>query len=108
MNLSSCPVVFCETPGAFDRQGAGALMVDEELLAGEQEGFIYLRLPCGTDCGALAVARNPATSTLHEGRYPVWKIEGDPAKPETLTIHPSIHLQGQWHGWLRAGKLESC
>lgn len=27
---------------------------------------------------------------------------------ETLSLSPSIHCVGHWHGWLRNGVLESC
>lgn len=80
-------------------------MADEDLLQGNDQGaqFIYLRLPCGTDCGALQVSRDRA-----ECGPRIWHLEGDPRQPETLTLSPSIHLIGQWHGFLRGGKLESC
>lgn len=35
----------------------------------------------------------------------VWGWDGNEDKP---TITPSIHSIGRWHGWLKAGKLESC
>ena len=27
---------------------------------------------------------------------------------ETLTLSPSLHLEGHWHGWLQNGVLTSC
>ena len=103
-NRDSCPVVFCETPEEFDRVGPGAMMADKELLAGEPGvNYLYLRLPDGSDAGALGVSRDPA-----ECGNRVWRLVGDPREPETVTLQPSIHLVGSWHGFLRNGRLESC
>ena len=33
-----------------------------------------------------------------------WDVTGDPAAG-TLTVSPSIHIVGLYHGWLRAGVL---
>ena len=35
----------------------------------------------------------------------VWEWDGNEDKP---TLTPSIHAPGQWHGWMRAGRLVSC
>ena len=35
-----------------------------------------------------------------------WQRTGDTF--ESLTLTPSIHAVGHWHGWLRNGVLESC
>lgn len=35
---------------------------------------------------------------------PVWTWDGNKEAP---TLTPSIDVIGVWHGWLRAGKLES-
>jgi hypothetical protein len=34
-----------------------------------------------------------------------WRWDGDQDHP---TVSPSIHVVGQWHGWLHAGRLVSC
>jgi hypothetical protein len=34
-----------------------------------------------------------------------WLLTGDRMKP---TLHPSLHVPGRWHGWLRDGRLVSC
>lgn len=31
-----------------------------------------------------------------------WTVTGD---PPAITVHPSIHLIGYWHGWLQNGVL---
>lgn len=35
----------------------------------------------------------------------VWGWDGNEERP---TLTPSIHAIGRWHGYLRAGRLESC
>lgn len=35
---------------------------------------------------------------------PSWDWDGDVHKP---TLHPSVHLEGHWHGYLLAGKFRS-
>jgi len=34
-----------------------------------------------------------------------WTRTGDPRRPETLTVTPSINFPGRYHGWLRNGQL---
>lgn len=34
-----------------------------------------------------------------------WTRTGDPRKPETFSVTPSIHFPGRYHGWLRNGEL---
>lgn len=36
----------------------------------------------------------------------LWQRTGDTI--ETLTLSPSIHCVGHWHGWLKNGVLTSC
>lgn len=87
---------------------AGSLQADGEVIRGG-DGWIYLCVPSNNDrgfedCGALQVYRNKKPDT----NYPCWHISGDVTKPDTLTLTPSIHLKGTWHGYLRNGRLESC
>ena len=37
--------------------------------------------------------------------HPGWHWDGNLDKP---TLTPSIHHVGVWHGYMRAGRLESC
>lgn len=34
-----------------------------------------------------------------------WEWDGNEDKP---TLHPSVHCVGSWHGWIKAGRMESC
>ena len=105
MNTESADCVLCKTPKEFDAHGAGAVMADDEVLEGveHQAMFIYVRLPGNIDAGAIQVTRDPSRS---EPR--VWHIEGSPEQMSTFSLRPSVHLVGEWHGYLRNGRLESC
>lgn len=100
---ASCKITYHETPPSREDQKPGDIWCDEEVLTGEEHSamFVYLILPDGSDAGALRVYRNKKP----EGKYPSWKITGTPDKPESFTMHPSIHLRGSWHGWLKKGVL---
>lgn len=37
--------------------------------------------------------------------HPSWEWDGNASKP---TLTPSVHRLGRWHGWFRAGRMESC
>ncbi len=68
---------------------------------GEYEGkrYLYLCLPGQVTMEAIKVQRGGP------GGSRVWGWDGNEDKP---TIEPSIHYQGVWHGYLRAGRLQSC
>jgi hypothetical protein len=67
----------------------------------EYEGkrCLYICLPGDARMDAIRVQRGAP------GGDRVWGWDGNEEKP---TITPSIHSVGSWHGWLRAGRLESC
>jgi len=65
----------------------------------------HFRFAC-PGCGDNAAIRctNPKEASS-------WLIEaGTLDKPETLTLHPSIHCKGccGWHGWLKDGVFNIC
>lgn len=62
----------------------------------DRAGIIYI-CPCG--CGATgALAIRPAPS-------PSWEWNGE---IETITLSPSVHHVGHWHGYLTNGVWVSC
>ncbi len=66
---------------------------------GKRAGFNF-RCPCGACEHIGGVRFSPPSSTAG------WTWAGNLEAP---TIHPSVDLNnGHWHGWLRAGKWESC
>ncbi len=107
MNTESVDCVYFQSAKEADAHGAGAITCDDELHDGKDypSMFIYLRLPGGRgrDAGALQGTRDKK----RQGKQ-LWHIEGDPRDIKTFTVHPSIHLIGEWHGFLKAGRLESC
>jgi len=63
------------------------------------DSHIYIILPGSKHADALRIQRgNP-------GGERVWGWDGNAESP---TLTPSIHAPGEWHGYLRAGRLESC
>lgn len=62
-------------------------------------GTIYLWLPGFFGPDAISIQNGPP------GGDRVWGWDGNIENP---TLTPSIHVPGYWHGFLRAGKLESC
>jgi len=61
--------------------------------------YIYIWIPgqSGPDCIKIARGNPPGSR--------VWGWDGNLASP---TLTPSILIPGQWHGWLRSGRLVSC
>lgn len=47
--------------------------------------------------------RPVVTEGLNGGHY--WEWNGNEDQP---TLMPSVHAVGSWHGWVRAGRAESC
>jgi hypothetical protein len=62
-------------------------------------GTLYIWLPGTSGPDALRIQKGSA------GGERVWGWDGDQDKPTTT---PSIHAINEWHGYLRAGRLESC
>jgi len=62
-------------------------------------GFIYIWIPGMSGPDAIRIQRG------QPGGPRIWGWDGN---TETPTLTPSIHAPGQWHGWLRAGRLVSC
>ena len=60
---------------------------------------LYIWLPGVSGPDAVAVQKGDP------GGPRVWGWDGDVDRP---TLQPSIHMPGAWHGYLRAGRLESC
>lgn len=65
----------------------------------EDDDHLYIILPGGKHPDAIGIQRG------EPGGHRVWGWDGNREAP---TLTPSIHSPGQWHGHLRAGKLESC
>lgn len=60
---------------------------------------IYIILPGDEHPDAIPIKCGTA------GGHRVWGWDGNKDAP---TLTPSIHRVGHWHGYLRAGRLESC
>lgn len=84
-------VKYAATDGGMEH--AGDFCFDETFT------HIYVWLPGVSGPDALQIQRGAA------GGPRVWGWDGNEDKP---TLTPSIHAVNQWHGHLRAGRLESC
>lgn len=62
--------------------------------------YLYLCFPGDTSAGALRCFKGPDRGIERE-----WAWDGNEDKP---TLRPSLLNPGQWHGYLTAGRLESC
>ena len=66
---------------------------------GPELDYIYLWLPGTNGPDAIQIQRGSP------GGNRVWGWDGNQEAP---TLTPSIHARGQWHGYLRSGRLASC
>jgi|GEM_PF-6067352 len=65
----------------------------------EDFSHIYIILPGVQHPDAIPIQKGSS------GTPRVWGWDGNEESP---TLTPSISLKSQWHGYLRAGRLESC
>jgi len=78
----------------------------------ESEGAgIIFDCPCQSEScawgGKIAVSfSNPIKGPASTVDRCLWTRSGEDFA--TLTLSPSIHAVGHWHGWLKNGVLESC
>lgn len=65
----------------------------------DERDYIYIALPGMRHPDALQIQKGAP------GGDRVWGWDGNEESP---TLTPSIHDVGNWHGYLKAGLLESC
>lgn len=65
---------------------------------------LFLLVPAPRRGWGWSMARVPILPEHLHGLCSGWRWDGDEAAP---TIEPSIHAVGEWHGYLRAGRLVS-
>ncbi len=85
---------------AFDG-ACGAFFFSKCVVEGQERDTLVIRLP----------GNHPLS---HDGGSPIpleisgpraWAFDGNREAP---TLSPSVHVVGHWHGWIRAGRFESC
>lgn len=70
---------------------------------GDEIRYLYLKFPGSNPsdgAGALRCFKGPDRGIERE-----WGWDGSEDKP---TLQPSLLNPGEWHGYLKAGRLESC
>jgi len=83
--------------------GYGKIELPGDFCFGPDEqspNYIYIWLPGTPGPDALCIKKGPNPPTPR-----IWGWDGN---LETPTLNPSIHAPGQWHGYLRSGRLVSC
>lgn len=74
----------------------------------EERLLMFLRYPVQEWAGDLSMEEQRGDIVnlpLSGPKHPVWQWDGNRESP---TLSPSINVIGRWHGWLRAGKLETA
>jgi hypothetical protein len=64
---------------------------------------IAMVLPGGSLCIIPLRPVPPEAGVVNRGHS--WTWDGNEDAP---TLTPSVHHVGAWHGWIRAGRMESC
>jgi len=77
----------------------GAILKPGDFCYDDDRRHIFLWLPGTGGPDAISISRQPAAGVR------IWTWDGNEDKP---TLTPSILAPGQWHGWLRGGRLVSC
>ena len=79
--------------------GFGKMEIPGDFCFDRDFEHIYLILPGMKRPDSLRIQKG------EPGGARVWGWDGNEEKP---TLTPSIHAPGEWHGYLRNGRLESC
>jgi hypothetical protein len=86
-------------------EAGGFIIVDAPASVGaEPTPHIWLAVPAPGD-RKVEHARLPLQPSPPNSCGASWEWDGNREKP---TLSPSIHCVGVWHGYLRAGRFESC
>ena len=76
----------------IDEEEEGYLEFDEKGRGEFHFGYVHGQM----DCKPTTRDSEPAAE---------WTWDGNEDAP---TLTPSVHHVGAWHGWIRAGRMESC
>lgn len=103
MNTESCAMRRVEKP--VDLWDCEALEKGDFYFHVEEDGqrFFTVMLPANHVCRIPIRPVKPGRENVNGGHS--WEWDGNESAP---TLTPSINSVGTWHGWVRAGRLESC
>lgn len=102
----SVPARFAAPDDVPSRMQPGDLYPERPSPDGNVVGYVYACVGCGSLSGIHLRGR--------VGEGPRWRVEsGDPGRPSSLTLAPSIlHDPAKggcgWHGYLRGGVFVPC
>jgi hypothetical protein len=66
---------------------------------------LVVRLPMNVDGGSDLAILPLKPARPRKTPDTAWEFDGNREKP---TLTPSVHCHGHWHGFIRAGRYESC
>jgi hypothetical protein len=100
--------IACATMQEFwDTDRAGAFIVVDVPTSAEEGAptspYIWLKVPAPG--GGYEHARLPLRPSPANDIGASWEWDGNRERP---TLSPSVWCRGIWHGFLRAGRFESC
>jgi hypothetical protein len=93
----SCKMTRCHSEEEVEKGGPGCFFFEQEP---DYERHLHLNLPDGTYIWIHVRLQNDP----HPQGHPSWEWDGNEDAP---TLTPSIHTHGVWHGYAKAGVLES-
>lgn len=111
-NRDSCDMVpVCPTTNFYAKETPNGALCYRQIEApcGEMYRVLWHKLPNG-NVGCIPIEPVPMSARpiwVH-GKPPrchIWNLIGEDKEKPTLA--PSVHARGSWHGWFRAGRMES-
>lgn len=94
----SCPMRKIDRPDEADWKPGDYWFAD---VSGQRHTYPAL-WACFPDGSLIHLPLEPMPAGVLQ--QPSWKFDGNRERP---TLTPSVHVIGHWHGWLRAGRMES-
>ena len=97
MNTESCAMVRHADDDAVHAGPPGSFCIETD---SNGQRMMIFKYPDG-DVGGIFLRPMLPSNPPH----PSWEWDGNGDAP---TLTPSVHRPGRWHGWFRAGRMESC
>jgi hypothetical protein len=100
MNTESCVMIRTDDDESIwdGTAGPGSFFIDADPTNGQRRMWFV------TPDGQSGVINLRPVAPGNEA-HPSWEWDGDENRP---TLTPSVHAPGRWHGFFKAGRMESC
>lgn len=96
-NRDSCNMQPIDRDWSIWQEGEGPKIGEFQIVPDGELHRLYMVLPSDTIC-IIPIRRGNETKGA-------WAWDGNEQAP---TLSPSVWQKGCWHGWIRAGRMESC